>query len=661
MKISLRNTQLFGYTLVVVLMGTFTIIAGLSFITETVLKEAKLKAQMDLNSAWTAYKEEKALLQMGVSLVAQHHQLRTTLNTSKTSQQVNDLLAELKINHKLDFLNLVSKDGIVIGSSGKPGTLGRKVRYDPVIEQAFLGNVTSGTSLISFENLSLKSDQLAEQAYIPILQTERAKPTGRTVENRGMILETAVPILNEQNEVYGIVYGGILLNRRYDLVDRIRVTVFGEDYFDGKPLGTVTIFLEDTRIATNVITSDSVRAIGTIVSDEVYRKVIEEGERFADRAFVVNDWYLSAYDPIRDPTGKIIGILYVGLLEKKYTAYGQELTTKFIGIGLIALLFSVLLANYLSSKVRLPILKLVDATRNISEGRLDTRVKGIGGSKEISELANSFNSMAESLEKDSKELQEASEKLEKAYKESDEKNRAYLEMLGFVTHELKSPLASIVFAIGSLRDKLLGPLTDNQENVLKSSSRSADYLQSTISNFLNLSRIEEGELKLKPVKLKLKENLIEPAINRLSELLADNKMEIECSINKELEIMCDPDLMTSVFQNLISNAVKYGRKGTKILVCSEIIDSEIHISIYNEGVGFSRNDKDNMFTKFSRFSAENYNTKSGTGLGLFVTKNIINKHGGRIWADSKQGEWAKFTFTIPLDLEKLILINHQNI
>lgn len=652
MKISLRNTQLFGYTLVVILMGTFTIIAGLSFITETVLKEAKLKAQMDLNSAWTAYKEEKALLQMGVSLVAQHQQLRTTLNTLKTSQQVNNLLAELRIKHKLDFLNLVSKDGVVIGTSGKPGALGRKVRYDPVIEQAFLGNVTSGTSLISYENLLLKSDLLAEQAYIPILQTERAKPTGRTIEDRGMILETAVPILNEQNEVYGIVYGGILLNRRYDLVDRIRVTVFGEDYFDGKPLGTVTIFLEDTRIATNVITADSVRAIGTIVSDEVYTKVIEEGERFADRAFVVNDWYLSAYDPIRDPTGKIIGILYVGLLEKKYTAYGQELTTKFIAIGLIALLFSVLLANYLSSKVRIPILKLVDATRNVSEGRLDTRVENIGGSKEISELANSFNSMAESLEKDSKELQDAAEKLEKAYKESDEKNRAYLEMLGFVTHELKSPLASIVFAIGSLRDKLLGPLTDNQENVLKSSSRSADYLQSTISNFLNLSRIEEGELTLKPVKIKLKENLVEPATNRLSEVLADNKMEIECSISKELEIICDPDLMNSVFQNLISNAVKYGRKGTKILISSEIIDSDIHISIFNEGAGFSRSDKENMFTKFSRFSTENYNTKSGTGLGLFVTKNIIGKHGGRIWADSRQGEWAKFTFTLPLNLNQ---------
>lgn len=649
MKISLRNTQLFGYTIVVIIMGVFTIFAGLSFINETVLKEAKLKVQMDLNSAWTAYKEEKALLQMSVSLVAQHELFRRALNNNSINPKVSKLLVELKEKYKLDFLNLVNKNGIIIGTSGKQEALKRKVRYDPVIEEAFLGNVTSGTSLISRENLLLKSDELAEQAYIPVLQTERARPTGRTAEDRGMILETAVPIINEQNEVIGLVYGGILLNRRFDLVDRIRSTVFGNDYFDGKPLGTVTLFLEDTRIATNVITADSVRAIGTIVSDEVYDKVLEKGERFADRAFVVNDWYLSAYDPVLDAKGNIIGILYVGLLEKKYTAYGQELTIEFIGIGLIALLISVLLANYLSGKVRKPILKLVEATREISKGKLETRVTNIGNINEISELAKSFNSMAASLEADSKQLNEVSANLKRAYIKADEKNRAYLEMLGFVTHELKSPLASIVFGIASLRDKLLGPLTEAQEDVLKSSARSADYLNSTIANFLNLSRIEEGELKLKVNTISLRESIIEPAVSRLQEIAADNKMEFEINVPKNFHLDCDPDLMTSVFQNLISNAIKYGYKETRIKIDSELTNGVMKISVFNEGPGFSEEDKANMFTKFSRFTYENYNTKSGTGLGLFVTKNIIRKHGGDIWAESEKGKWAKFTFTLPIN------------
>jgi two-component system NtrC family sensor kinase len=649
MKWKLRNAQLFGYTLVVVIMGVFTIFAGLSFISETVMKEAKLRVQMDLNSAWTAFNEEKALLQMGVSLVSQHEFLRSALKNKNSLSNINDLLIELKIKHKLDFLNLVNKSGIIIGSSGKPEALKRKVRYDPVFKQAFLGNVTSGTALISRENLLLKGDELAETAFIPIIETERAIPTNRKVEDRGLILETAVPILDEKNNVYGIVYGGILLNKRYELVDRIRKTVFGLENIDGKPLGTVTLFLGDTRIATNVITSDSVRAIGTRLSKEVYSTVIEKGERFADRAFVVNDWYLSAYDPIRDAENNIIGILYVGLLEKKYTAYSQELTIKFVAIGLIALFVSVLLANYFSGKIRKPILKLVEVTRQISSGKLGARVTGVEGSYEIVELANSFNSMAASLESDSKKLQEASDKLKKAYLEADEKNRAYLEMLGFVTHELKSPLASIVFAIGSLRDRLLGPLNDAQENVLKSSARSADYLNSTIANYLNLSRIEEGELKLKIQRVHLKNLIIDPAIQRLSELASDNQMVIRCKVLDDLKIECDPDLMTSVFQNLISNAIKYGFKSTLINITGEIFENEkVIISVHNEGLGFSNTEKEFLFTRFSRLNKENYSTKSGTGLGLFVTKNIIIKHGGEIWAESEQGKWARFSFSLPI-------------
>jgi signal transduction histidine kinase len=256
--------------------------------------------------------------------------------------------------------------------------------------------------------------------------------------------------------------------------------------------------------------------------------------------------------------------------------------------------------------------------------------------------------MAASLEGDSKQLNEASTNLKRAYIKADEKNRAYLEMLGFVTHELKSPLASIVFGIGSLRDKLLGPLNDSQEDVLKSSARSADYLNSTIENFLNLSRIEEGELKLKIGQVSLKENIIEPVVNRLQEIVTDNKMEIDIEVPDNLTIDCDPDLMSSVFQNLISNALKYGYKGTKVKVDSELSNGLVKVSILNEGSGFSNEDRLNMFTKFSRFNAANYNTKSGTGLGLFVTKNIILKHNGEIRAESEPGKWARFTFTLPI-------------
>jgi signal transduction histidine kinase len=175
-------------------------------------------------------------------------------------------------------------------------------------------------------------------------------------------------------------------------------------------------------------------------------------------------------------------------------------------------------------------------------------------------------------------------------------------------------------------------------------------LNRTIANFLNLSRIEEGILTLKIEQFNPCEAMCKHAVQRLSELIADNKMSVDCKIDPELNIKGDITLLASVFINLISNAVKYGETGSKIITDCVDKDNEFELSVYNEGIGFSEKEAKGLFTKFSRFSSENYSTKSGTGLGLFVAKMIIEKHGGKIWAESEKGKWAIFSFTIPKNL-----------
>ncbi len=649
MTISLRTIQIGGYAFVVLLMGALTISAGITFISETIVKEAQQKVHMDLNSAWAAYHEEAALLQMSMGLVSQQRVVRDALVGALSVDTVTARLEALRKRHHFDYLTLIDQDGLVRGASRHSVPFGSPIRRDAVIAQALSGNVVHGTVLIDRDDLLHKSAILAEKAFIPILPTPRAVPSARTLLDDGMALETAIPILGDHDEIVGALYGGILLNRREQLVDKVRNAVFGAETYNGKPLGTVTIFLGDVRIATNVIQKDSTRAIGTRVSEEVYHTVLEQGRRFGDRAFVVNDWYLSAYDPIRDPAGNIIGILYVGLLEQKYNDYKATLTTEYVTIGLIALLLSLGLALLLSGRIRKPIMKLVTATRLLSAGRLDTRIEVPRVSRETTELATAFNMMAESLESDSRKLQSASRELQKAYMAADERNRAYLEMLGFVTHELKSPLASIVFAISSLREGMLGPMNEQQLSILKACSNSADYLHSTIGNFLNLSRIEEGEFSLKKRTIDLRTDIADPVKLRLAEMAADNDMNIRCDIPERMDVTCDPDLMTSVFQNLVSNAIKYGKPGSEIVVsASESPESDsVRICFYNEGQGFSVDESMALFTKFSRFTAENYSTKSGTGLGLFVAKNIIDRHGGAIRAESQPGAWARFIVDLP--------------
>ena len=128
----------------------------------------------------------------------------------------------------------------------------------------------------------------------------------------------------------GILYGGNLLNRRHELVDSIKREVFPDETYEGKEIGTVTIFQGDLRIATNVIAEDGSRAVGTRMSEAVYDEVIRRGGTWSKPAFVVNDWYITAYEPIRDPPQRIIGAIYVGLLQAPFAHAQTTVIVRFL-------------------------------------------------------------------------------------------------------------------------------------------------------------------------------------------------------------------------------------------------------------------------------------------------------------------------------------------
>lgn len=131
-----------------------------------------------------------------------------------------------------------------------------------------------------------------------------------------MALKAAAPVLDTGGNVAGALYGGLLLNRNYELVDTIKQAVYGEERYRGKEVGTAAIFQWDLRVSTNVHTVTGQRAIGTRVSESVYEQVLERGEAWTGRAFVVNDRFVTARKPIRSFTGMIVGMLYVGTVEQ---------------------------------------------------------------------------------------------------------------------------------------------------------------------------------------------------------------------------------------------------------------------------------------------------------------------------------------------------------
>jgi len=456
-----------------------------------------------------------------------------------------------------------------------------------------------------------------------------------------MMLKAAVPVFDAKRNLLGAIYGGILLNRNYDLVDRVKDIVFKDDQYKGRDLGTVTIFQRDLRIATNVKKPDGSRAIGTRVSAEVYDQVLEKGRAWYDRAFVVNDWYLTAYDPIRNPYGAVIGIFYVGILEQKYKDLRNEILFTFLGITLLGVVAVLGVSYGLAHQLSRPLRRLAQATQALSHGKLDYRVEVLQTDDEIHELTLSFNKMAEALHQREKELRVTNQHLQTL-------NHNYLDMLGFVSHELKNPLASCMMNGYSLRDQILGELNPRQRKAIESIVRNLEYFQSMIKNYLDLSRIEKGELEVHKQPVRLYAEVIAPVIQGLERQIEEMRMHIENELPAEdVVLSADPDLLTIVYDNLIENALKYGKEGGRIVLGAKQEDDHWRLHVWNEGPGIAEDQLPRLFKKFSRIERPGLPRKKGTGLGLFVTKEIIERHGGAIWAESEEGAWINFVFTLP--------------
>ena len=495
--------------------------------------------------------------------------------------------------------------------------------------RALKGEAIGGTRVVLSDEIIDISPELFEKIKINIRDTLKARKNDKEVLSSALALEYAIPLFDKKGQVRGVRYAGKLINKDFHLIDHIWDLVFENELYQGKPTGTVTIFEDDVRVSTNVLGKDGKRAIGTRVSEKVYKQVINEGLPWRNRAFVVTDWYLTSYEPIKDINGNVIGILYVGILEKPYVDLKVTLFLYFLVIIIVSSVFSIIISYFIAINITKQVTHFVEATGKVSRGELseDNKIHNI---TEFNELKAAFNQMAETVH-------EREESLKNSKSRAETLNKQYLDLVGFVTHELKGILASVVLNTYSLEKGILGPITDSQRKTLKSISRNLDYLTATVKNFLNLSRIDKGEMRLNIRKFLFRETLINDAIEAFSQLAKEKGIEVENNIGSQLELNSDSDLLQIVVNNLLSNAVKYGSKNGKIVLNSKKIGDYIEFEFYNDGKLIAEDDKGKLFKKFSRLHYEDMPKVKGSGIGLYITKEIIEQHKGKIWLETKQG------------------------
>jgi two-component system NtrC family sensor kinase len=433
----------------IVFISVVFIVVGIWLIGDRVVTEAQEKVTHDLNAAREIYLSKLRHINDAVRFTADRYLLMSSL-FSGDGRYVSEELTRIKEREGLDVLTITDRTGKVLLRTSNPGLRGDDCRHNELVQSVLeRKEPVAATEIVLRDELRQEAPALAERAYVRFIATPKARPREETEETAGMMLEAASPILDRNQNLIGVVYGGVLLNRNFELVDKIKETVFQNVVYKGKDIGTATIFLDDLRISTNVRNEDGSRAIGTRIAEDVYERVVEDGLQWLGRAYVVNAWYITAYEPIRDLGGKIIGILYVGVLEQKYNDIKMRMMEIFLAITVVGAIIALAVSSFVSRRISRSLQKLVTASHEVAHGNLDAQVT-IRSNDELHELADTFNFMAGALKKRDEKLKEFTRK-----KIMESERLAIVGQLAAgVAHEINNPLQGIVTYSHVLLDEL---------------------------------------------------------------------------------------------------------------------------------------------------------------------------------------------------------------
>jgi signal transduction histidine kinase len=318
-----------------------------------------------------------------------------------------------------------------------------------------------------------------------------------------------------------------------------------------------------------------------------------------------------------------------------------------VGVGL-----SVLLARRL---VR-PVTQIGTAAARIGAGAYDERIE-LRRRDELGGLADELNGMAASLqasvqsleqkvEERTRELQRALAELSRKGRQLEVASEHKSEFLANMSHELRTPLNAIIGFSQVLRQGLFGPVNAKQEEYLDDILSSGNHLLSLINDVLDLSKVEAGQVELEVASFSVREAL-ERGVVMVREPATKHGVRLSLELAPGVDLVeGDERRLRQVIFNLLSNAVKFTPEGGEVVLATASRDHEVLISVTDTGPGIPLEDHERIFEEFQQTDV-GVRQREGTGLGLALSKRLVELHGGRIWVESEPGHGSRFVFTLP--------------
>jgi len=539
----------------------------------------------------------------------------------------------------------------------------KNARSSSALLSAFQGKASVGIEIFSESDLANVSQELLQQVVMDLVDTPRARPSTRAREDRGMMIRALYPIKDAQGEVTAILDGGVLLNGNFQFVDTIRDLVYGPGNLAEGSIGTVTVLLDDVRINTNVPLSPNERALGTRVSDEVRTQVLDNGEIWTDRAFVVNDWYISSYEPIIGIDGNRVGMLYAGYLEAPYRLALWKALTVLVLLFVCLMLLSVIVSIRGAKSIFKPLESMSAVVHATTSGDILSRIGPVKSRDELGKLARGFDDMLNLLQQRGEEIQHWADQLEDKVNERTaelmqknedlkrtivllrqtrqqlvvaEKLAALGELTAGVAHEINNPtqvmLGNLDVLVSQLGDAI-EPVRSEVDLVIEQVYR----IQDIINNLMQYARPDEYAGYLANVNVN---TVIENTLQLIQHLRQGRDFEVRLILEASTVIQINQQELQQVLVNLFVNAIHAlpDTNGQITIRSKNWEDKGVCISVHDNGMGIAEKDLDHIFNPF--FSTKEQG--EGTGLGLSVSYGLIRRYGGMITVTSTPNSSTEF-------------------
>jgi len=301
--------------------------------------------------------------------------------------------------------------------------------------------------------------------------------------------------------------------------------------------------------------------------------------------------------------------------------------------------------------------QLTQATTKMIQGDLTQKVDTsyVLFKDEITVLSENFNLMAENLRAHysslENQVEQRTQELAEAKDLAVSASRSKAEFVSFVSHELKLPMTSIKGYSDLILSGATGPLNEHQTSFLTTIRNNVNRMAALVSDLADISRIENDNLRLERREVPIWD-VIDEVVSIMRPQIAQKEQTITVDIPGELpKAWVDRHRLAQILTNLVNNANKYTASGGAIVVHARRNDNMIEIEVKDTGCGISPEDQQKLFSKFFRSADDKVRETAGNGLGLSITKNLVELHGGRIWFESEYRKGTSFCFTVPISAD----------